>query len=1118
MRTPTPAPALVAFMPASLSPPMRQWFDIFKILRAVLLAALALVSLSCFGVRPYQPTFGDPLLERWRWRTFPELSGLDAQCIAEGADGTMWFGTANGLWSYDGFEWARHTANGIVGHIVMSICRHPDGTLYVGGGWGISQLSDGKWSRLLSASGGRIIDIEDIPIKKLALGLDGELWAATSWGALHRQKSTWTLYTDPDTARKLRQDQRLPSVNIELLPVPVVAKLRTGLRSVNRCDFTEACVDGKGAAWFGTPGGDVLRYAPAPASSDAISNGGGSWTIYNESNGMGSGQVTSMLPLQDGTIWVVQAGSEQANMFDGRTWQALPLPIFLPALDTVRSGGGRLLQTRDGVVWLSAFFALYAYRGGQWHKYGEPEVPYPSVRNVAMQSADGALWFAGPNNEIHRVDYQTQRWLTLEDLNFQWESPTGTEWFLHRDGRIVAHEGNQWLSYGVEDGLMDTPVALLGTRRGELWAAGSHEHNAATARFDGSKWTRQVHDNFSFTVDWRATLDSSDGSVWFGAFVDTEGPENHLNGILQFHDGIWTHHHQPGVSPRINGAESPATLLPASPSPDRPIEKFILLGESRDGKIWAGRNILAVYEGNRWKEFLPTPKIRPGIIETMLTAQDGTLWIGSRESGALHYDGKDWEQFQGKDSLVANTVRSLAQTADGSIWAATDRGSSRFDGRAWMADVLPEELNIPHESGALKASRSGQLWINRFTLYWMRRAWRRSPPPDRSAEFRTVRHQFQGAPPRTSITAGAEVISQPGNISVLWSGVVPWREPKDAQLQFSFRLDDQPWSAFTSDRGHPFFTVPAGRHHLEVRARDPEFNTDPKPATLNFVVLPPVWRQSWFILLMILLGGLILAQSIRVMLEQGRLRKAHDELEVRVRQRTAELETVNRELSAFSYSVSHDLRAPLRSIDGFCKVLLEDYAAKLDEEGNDHLRRVRAAAQRMGHLIEAMLNLARVTRIELRMTSVNLSLLVQEIMDELARREPARMVNVTIAPEVTANGDSHLLRIALENLLGNAWKFTARREEAKIEFGVTDRAGWPLYFVRDNGAGFNMADASKLFGEFQRLHNITEFPGTGVGLAIVQRVIQRHGGRVWAEATLNGGATFFFTLGKQVAP
>ena len=1079
------------------------------------LCVLVLGPNLCRGAKPYQPVLGDPMLEPWRWRTFPELSGLDAHSMAEGSDGTIWFGTANGLWSYDGIEWARHSANDIVGRLVTALCSQPDGSLYVAGGWGISQLSNGKWTRLLTTSANRIIDIRDIPIKELTVGHDGSLWAATSWGALHRAQSTWTLYTDPDTAERLRKDQSVPLLKIELLPEPVIARLRRGSVTSDHCDLTEVRADGQGRIWFGTTGGEVLYYDSARVPSNASPAGAqGTWSIYNDADGLVTGPITSILPLQDGTVWVVHASSEYADVFDGRTWQTIRLPLFLPALDQ-GDVGGKLLQTRDGVVWLLARFMIFAYRDGQWRKYEQPEVFYPSTRNVVMQSADGALWFAGPNTEIYRVDYQTPRWLTLLDLNFQWESPSGTQWFLHRDGRVVVHEADRWTSYGVEDGLIDVPVALLGTRSGEVWAAGSHKHTAATARFDGRKWTRNIHADFSFAVDWRGVFESSDGSVWFGAFVDTDGPEKHRNGILQFHNGVWTHHHQPGKSPRADGVENPATLLPPSNNPDHPIEKFICLGESRDGKVWAGRNILATYDGNKWEEFLPAPTMRPGNIETMLTTRERDLWIGTRESGAWRYDGNQWQQYQGKDSLIANSIRSLAETADGSIWAATDRGPSRFDGSAWMPDVLPEELNIPHEGGSLKASPSGQLWINRYTLYWMRRAWPKSPPPDPSAEFRTVRHQFKGQPPRTSITAGAEIISQPGNIAVLWSGVVPWREAKDAQLQFSFRLDHQPWSAFTSDRGHSFFTVPSGRHHLEVRARDPDFNVDASPATLDFVVLPPVWRQTWFILLMSLLGGLIIAQSVRVLLEQGRLRKAHDELEERVRQRTADLELANRELEAFSYSVSHDLRAPLRSIDSFTRLLQEDCGDKLDDEGKDNLQRVRAASKRMDQLIEDMLNLARVTRGELRMEPVNLSSLAQEIIGELAVREPEREVHLLIAPAVVVSGDGNLLRIALGNLLGNAWKFTSKREEAKIEFGVIRQEGRPVYFVRDNGAGFDMVFARKLFGAFQRLHTTKDFPGTGIGLAIVQRVIHRHEGRVWAEGTVDGGATFFFTLGKQ---
>jgi PAS domain S-box-containing protein len=238
--------------------------------------------------------------------------------------------------------------------------------------------------------------------------------------------------------------------------------------------------------------------------------------------------------------------------------------------------------------------------------------------------------------------------------------------------------------------------------------------------------------------------------------------------------------------------------------------------------------------------------------------------------------------------------------------------------------------------------------------------------------------------------------------------------------------------------------------------------------------------------------------------------KLNDDL----RRRAEDLEVANRELEAFSYSVSHDLRGPLRSIDGFSKMLLEDCGDQLDATGIGYLKRVRAAAQRMGQLIDDLLKLSRVTRSELRREVVNLSGLAESIVSELRQREPDRAADVVIAAGVMTVGDAVLLRVVLQNLLENAWKFSRRRERAHIEFGVQECDAGPAYFVRDNGVGFDMAHAAKLFGAFQRLHSTAEFEGTGIGLATVQRVIRRHHGRVWAESTPDMGATFFFTLSR----
>ena len=245
-------------------------------------------------------------------------------------------------------------------------------------------------------------------------------------------------------------------------------------------------------------------------------------------------------------------------------------------------------------------------------------------------------------------------------------------------------------------------------------------------------------------------------------------------------------------------------------------------------------------------------------------------------------------------------------------------------------------------------------------------------------------------------------------------------------------------------------------------------------------------------------------------------RKARDEEIYRLNRdmtrRTQQLEAANRELETFSYSVSHDLRAPLRSIDGFSNALLEDYGEQLDGDAQHYMERISAATRRMGHLIDDLLTLSRITRAELNRQRINVTELTQKVVNGIKEREGERAIEWIIAPKITADADPFLLRIALENLLDNAVKFTAKHEMSRIEFGCQDIAGEAIYFVRDDGAGFDMAYGERLFGAFQRLHRPTDFEGTGIGLATVQRIIHKHGGRVWAEAAVEKGATFYFTL------
>ncbi|HEX7021909.1 MAG TPA: ATP-binding protein [Trueperaceae bacterium] len=256
-------------------------------------------------------------------------------------------------------------------------------------------------------------------------------------------------------------------------------------------------------------------------------------------------------------------------------------------------------------------------------------------------------------------------------------------------------------------------------------------------------------------------------------------------------------------------------------------------------------------------------------------------------------------------------------------------------------------------------------------------------------------------------------------------------------------------------------------------------------------------------------------------LEARTLERAEQELaEVRreLELRTQQLESLARELETFSYSVSHDLRAPLRAVDGFSQALLEDYGGKLDETAQRYVARIRGGAQRMGELIDALLSLSRLSRSEVNFGPVNLSRLAEDIAGRLAAETPERHVEVVIEPDLWAHGDERLLRLALEQLIENAWKFTAHREQARIALRAETEGERAVYVVEDNGAGFDMRYADKLFGIFQRLHGPDEYPGSGVGLATVQRIVHRHQGHISGTGEVGGGASFRFTLGPDILP
>lgn len=558
---------------------MRTYLTILPGLRSALRVGVCLLtSVPVLAVQPYTPVHHDPMLESWRWRSYPELKGLGLRCMAEDRDGNMWFGVDAGVVRYDGVSWTTYTPeDGPHGAPVTTLSAARDGSVYAGTPIGISRYVKGKWGRVFPESG----DVR-FRVRTIRVVSDGSVWAATQRGMLHLDAGRVTFFTDEGNAAWAQVT--LPSADVTLVPddaVPVypwLERIHSGARVTDGVVW--ALLDGgpaeeaglklgdrivtingdSGKDWtrvdsIGTPvsvevervgvpesfeitvipaevegtyrwlnshdvgedqnenlwctmqRGHVIRYGSRGYPSDPA------WRLYTSEDVAPDLWRNRMLQTRDGVIWVTTPGDNSPlKRFDGESWTSIRLSEF---------GGSdistSIFESQDGTLWIGAHSGLYVFRDSIWQHYRYPQIPLPRTRIIdILQARDGALWVAALGQEALRLDISDQCWMSLEGLNFACETRNRSLWFTSGDSSVVRYDprlqragtGGRWMRFGVEDGLMDYPVALLATRDGGLWAAGSHDSTAATARFEGSKWILETHPKLSWSIQPKATFEA----------------------------------------------------------------------------------------------------------------------------------------------------------------------------------------------------------------------------------------------------------------------------------------------------------------------------------------------------------------------------------------------------------------------------------------------------------------------------------------------------------------------------------------------------------------------------------------------------------------------------------
>ena len=1048
--------------------------------RTVLASFLVLFILNSIQLNAagnYKPKIDDPMLESWRWQNFPKMNGKGFQCMFEAGDGALWFGVNEGVIRYDGLHWRFFSAkDGLPSDNVLTLCQGRDGKIYAGTESGLYVFSDNKWKRLFPHLMNRKIKVYQVGVFD-----DGNIWAATERGVFRIKSGEMLLYTSKSMASEVIEID--PEIDIVLVPDHVAKAF----------DIAAIYQDRQGTIWLGKYQGQMVAWnmhSSSPMQPAA-------WKIYTQKDGLQCGDVPRIIQTKDGQLWsICDQPDKGINVYNPKTkkWHSFRLSQIFGGDDSNWS----IMQTRDGTIWIGGHSRVFVFQNNQWRVYRYTDVPLPSARIVMFEASDGALWLAGRNSEVYRIDYQDNHWKTYRGLHFQCESKNGTRWFINREGNVVScqPETGKWTQYSTRDGLIDMPVALMVTANDVIWAAGSHRYKAATAYFDGHKWIMQRHPELSWGIDFRSAFQATDGSLWFGASPSTY-IGNYLGGILKCKitengDQHWSHYSEDSIG------------------------KFNVVGlaQTDDGFLWSGGSFVSRFNGNTWSRVLYPNELTSEWIDDVIATPSGDLWFAKGGVGLIQLKPgrQEWRKYTTEDGLASNMVPALLSLSDSTLLAATSKGINRFDGKTWNTLALPSAFYLKREGGTLCQSRDGAIWINIASRSWYRRAFNASDITDESfRNFRTIRYRPDNHPPETRIVQSQERVPKEGNTFIIWEGVDYLQETPESALQYSYRLDDSKWTPFAAETQKIFFSLNHGHHTFEVHARDQDFNVDPTPAKLDFYVLPPLWKQGWFISLILTflsIIGFLLSYLYKKHLKIQRMEaeKVHEMDKMKLR---------------FYANISHELRTPLSLIIGPLDELLAN-RRRIDKQTlKNRYELMRRNAKRLLHLVNEVIDFRKIEtgRLRLSVSEGDIIEFIKNIIDSfnlLAQQHHITIEFSAGTDELYVLFDANKLDKILYNLLSNAFKFTPDHGKVTVSVMLKSENDKDIVeiVVEDTGPGISSKNLSRIFDRYYQGDAIgfRKREGVGIGLALTKELVDLYHGEIFANNKKNGGAIFTVRL------
>lgn len=1055
------------------------------------------------------------------------LSDNSVNMIAQDKQGFIWIGTTHGLNRYDGRmftiyrndpmdRWTLRNSR------VSSILCTSDSSIWVGTEGGL-HLYDRDYDRFhrFENDPADSLSLSDNYVRTMFEDSQGNLWIGTYRGLNMFEPGTGTF-------RRFEHDPADPN-------------------TLSGKSISAMCEDSSGGFWIGTfsnglnyldRDGRLIRYQHDPddetsisfnsISNIAIDRNGNVWVATdagglnlfepekgtfvrfkhdrNDEHSISSNRLWCIYEDSKDNLWI---GTDDGglNLFD-REHRSFTRYIHDEYdVSSLNPKGVRaIFEDNTGLLWIGNYVGgvnvLNANAIAFMHERQRPGNPKSLSNNAVLsflEDSKGNLWVG-----------------TEGGLNLRLQGGDRFEHFLHDPDKANSLSA-------------DAITALLEDRMGRIWIStffgGLNRYDPQTRRF-----TRFFYDENASTSDNNTNLwdlhEDSCGAIWVGTF----------SGVKKWSPATGTFKTYPSVPGDSTSIGHPLVWQ---------------IYEDTDRNLWFGTHGgLSLYIPAT-DNFRTYDEFKGNWITSIYEDDKKRFWVGTHGSGLTLFDRATTKSktLRSTDGLPSDVILGIVEDESGNLWMSTNNGICKFNydtGSIHSYDERDGLQGRQFNKFAIMKSRAGELFFGGLNGYnhFFPADIKESPhiPPIVLTGFEIFnRPAGIGANeplPRHINQADKIILAHDQSVFSIFYSALNYRSPGKSRFKYQLEGFDQGWLDAGTRRFATYTNLSPGSYTFHVTGTNDSGIWNEHVKSIEIEIIPAFWQTRWF---WALVGFFVF--GVAWLLYQDRTKKIrrhnqqltevnarlneeiserrraeqevmtlNEQLEHRVRVRTSELEAANTELEVFAYSVSHDLRSPLRAIDGFSLALMEDCRNRLTKDELGTLERVRSASQRLGQLIDDLLDLSKITRVGLTRQRVDLGGLADSIIEELREQEPGRQVDFESQIGLHADGDPKLLRIALTNLLSNSWKFTARNEKAMIQFGGHRVNGSNTFFVKDNGVGFDMKYRSKLFGAFQRLHRVNEFPGSGIGLATVKRVVDRHGGQVWAEGEVGNGATFYFTL------